>query len=116
MKPTIESRSQTQQQALATEAFANLSASLNRCSKNVGIEPIVVAELKFGDVQRHIFAADLVERADNAALEDRPETLNRLRVNCADNVLAPTVIDCRVWESLVEVLVANPLIGAEQAD
>jgi hypothetical protein len=41
------------------------SASLNCRSENVGIEPIVVAELKFRDVERHIFGAHLVERADN---------------------------------------------------
>src|SRR5882724_1601012 len=48
------------------------STSLNRRSENVVIEAVVVAELKFGDVERHIFGADLVERADDAALEDAP--------------------------------------------
>jgi hypothetical protein len=52
-------------------------ASLNRRSENVGIEPIVVAELKFGDVQRHVFCADLVEAPDDAAFEDRPEALGK---------------------------------------
>ncbi len=44
-------------------------------AKDVCVIPIVVAELKLSDIQRHIFGADLVERADNAALEDRPPTI-----------------------------------------
>lgn len=62
------------------------SAPLNRRAENVRIAPMVVAELKFRDVQRHIFGADLVERAHDAALEDRPEAFNRIGVHCADNV------------------------------
>src|SRR5664280_2122434 len=38
-------------------------ASLNRRSENAHIEPIVIAVLKFRDVQRQIFCADFVERA-----------------------------------------------------
>lgn len=53
-------------------------ASINRRSENVVIESVVVAKLKFRDVQRPIFGADLVERTDNAALKDAPKALNRL--------------------------------------
>ena len=35
----------------------HLSASLNRRSENIRVEAIVVSELKFRDVQRHILAA-----------------------------------------------------------
>jgi hypothetical protein len=58
--------------------FFFLSASLNRRAENVRIVPMVVAELKFCDVQRHVFGADLVERADDTALENRPEAFNRV--------------------------------------
>jgi hypothetical protein len=51
------------------------SASLNRRSENVIIEAVVISELKFRDVQRHVFGAHLVERAHHAALEDRPKAL-----------------------------------------
>ena len=37
------------------------SATCYGCAENVGIVPIVVLELEFGDVQREVFAADLVE-------------------------------------------------------
>jgi hypothetical protein len=63
------------------------STSLNRRAENVVIEAVVVAELKFGDIQRHVLFADFVERADDTALEDAPEALNRLGVDRADNVL-----------------------------
>jgi hypothetical protein len=32
-------------------------------AKDVGVQPVVIPELKFGDVQRQIFAADLMETA-----------------------------------------------------
>jgi hypothetical protein len=50
-------------------------ASANRRSENVRITAVVISELKFGDIQRHIFGTHFVECADNAALEDRPKTL-----------------------------------------
>jgi hypothetical protein len=39
-----------------------------------------IAELEFRNVERHIFGAHLVEASDDAALEDRPEAFNRVRV------------------------------------
>jgi hypothetical protein len=35
-----------------------------------------------------ILLANLVVGSDNAALENRPEALNRIGVNCANDVLA----------------------------
>ena len=58
-----------------------------RRSENFRVLAVVVPELKFRNVQRHIFCADFVERADNAAFENRPEAFNRVGVNCADDVL-----------------------------
>jgi hypothetical protein len=68
-------------------------ASAYSRSENVGIEPIVVAELKFRDVQRHIFGRHFVERANYAALEDAPKAFNRVRVDRADDVLLAGMID-----------------------
>ena len=44
-------------------------ASLDRRSEDVRVLPIIVAELKLGDIERHIFSAHFVERADHAALK-----------------------------------------------
>lgn len=68
-------------------------ASLNRRAENIIVEPVVIAELKLRDVQRQVFRADFVECADDAAFHQRPETLNRIRVNCADNILFGYVPD-----------------------
>jgi hypothetical protein len=69
-------------------------ASRNCRPENINIEPIVVAGLKFRDIQRHIFGAHLVvERADYTAFEDRPKAFNRVGVNRADNVLLAVMID-----------------------
>ena len=43
-------------------------ASADRRAEDVGVLPIVVAELKLRDVQRQVFLADLVIAADDAAL------------------------------------------------
>jgi hypothetical protein len=44
----------------------NRSATLNRFREDVRVEPVVATELEFGHVQRHIFPAHFVERADDA--------------------------------------------------
>lgn len=50
-------------------------------------------ELKLRDAHWQIFFADLVEAADDAALEQRPEAFSRVRVNSADNVLLRGVLN-----------------------
>ena len=93
------------------------SASLNRRAEYVGVMPVVVAELKLRNVQRHVFAADLVEAADDPALEDRPEALNRVRVDRADNVLLRAVIDGAVLVAVFrQIIVGVALIGSDQAN
>ncbi len=54
------------------------STSLNRGSENIVVEPIVIFELAFRNVERQIFGADFVIAANNAALEDRPKAFNRV--------------------------------------
>lgn len=50
------------------------SCSSNSGPENVRVRAVVVAELKLRDIQREIFAADLVVAAHDPALKDRPET------------------------------------------
>jgi len=90
-------------------------APLNHRSEDVRVEAVIIAELELGDIERHVFAADLVERADDTALEDRPETFNRIGVNCADDVLMCGVVDSFVWiagQRPIDVA----FVGCEQAD
>src|ERR1700730_4812622 len=92
------------------------SASLNCRSENVRVLPVVITELKLGNIEWHIFPAHFVERADNTALEDRPEALDGLRMDRADDVLASRMVNGSVWIIIVERIIAGILISAKQAD
>jgi hypothetical protein len=91
-------------------------APLDHRFEDVRVLSIVVTELELGNIQRHIFAAHFVERSDYAALEDRPEAFDGLSVDCADDILASGVINDAVRIFAVKPLVANPSIGAKQAN
>jgi hypothetical protein len=54
--------------------------------------------LELRNVKWHVFAADLVERTDNTALEDAPKALNGLGVNGTHNILMLGVVNSRVQE------------------
>ncbi len=45
------------------------SASLDHRSETVCVLSVIIAELEFGDIERHIFAAHFVERANHARLK-----------------------------------------------
>lgn len=62
-------------------------------SENVVIEPVVIIELAFRDVGREIFAAHLVIAADDAALKNKPESLQSYCVNGIDNVALGGVVN-----------------------
>jgi hypothetical protein len=98
-----------------TDASDLVSAACYRLTEDIRVGAVVVPELKLRDVQRHVFAADLVEAADDAALEDAPETFNRVGVNRADNVLASGMM-----RALVRIFcqsAVNPaFVRREQAD
>ena len=92
------------------------SAPCYSSTENIRVVPVVVSELKFGNIERHVLGADLVERADNAALQDRPETFNRVGVNGTNDVLMSVVIDSRVREFFEVMAVAGPRVGCQQTN
>jgi hypothetical protein len=102
----------------ASLAGGNLAARLyaNRRSKDIGVVPVVIAELKFCDVQSHIFFADLVKCANNTALEDRTEAFDGLRMNCANDLFAASVFDDMMRIDLPDMPIAGPFVGHKQAD
>jgi hypothetical protein len=93
-----------------------ISASRNSRPENIRVLAIVVAELKFRDVQRHILFADLMKRADNTTFQDRPKTLNRVRVHRADHVLTLTMADSGARIFAAKVAIAASVIRAKQTD
>src|SRR5436853_871786 len=92
------------------------SATCYRSLENFRVVAIVVTELEFRDVQRQVLFADLVERADDAALQQRPEAVNGLRVHHAVNVFAARVVHDLMREALAQLAVAFVFIGRDQAD
>jgi hypothetical protein len=76
-------------------------ASLNRCPEDVGVLPIVIPELELGDIQVQILFADLVERPDDAALQNRPKAFDGLCVDRADDVLASAIINGAMVVTLI---------------
>jgi len=99
-----------------TVASDHVSAACYRRSEDIGVMAVVVPELKFSDVQRQIFLADLVIAADDPALEDAPEALNRIGMDSSDDVFASSVLDDLVRVNLLDVPVAGPFVGHKQAD
>src|SRR5438552_15027611 len=91
------------------------SASPDRLAEDVRVIAVVVAELEFRDVERHVLGADLVEGADNAALEDAAEAFNRVGVDRADNVLTLGVVNDAMRELFTERPVTAPCVSAKQA-
>ena len=87
-----------------------LSCALDSRSENVCVKAVIVAELKFGDVQRHVLGADPMERSDDTAFEDAPKAFNGLSVNSTDDVLTFGMVNSRVREFFAEMVIANPLI------
>lgn len=100
-------------QVAETVASSCASASCYHSTKNIGVVSVVIFELTFRNVQRHVFAAHLMIAANNRPLEDRPEAFNRLSVNRADNVFMGAVHDGLV-RVFAERLVATVFIGRQQ--
>jgi len=57
---------------MLAEAISFSLTSLNRRFENVIAEAIIVPELELRNVKMQIFLADIVESADDAAVEARP--------------------------------------------
>jgi hypothetical protein len=65
----------------------------NSGPKYVGVIAVVVSKLEFGNVQMEVLLAHLMERPDDAALNNGPKALNRLGMNNAMNVFMRPMID-----------------------
>jgi hypothetical protein len=90
-------------------------ASADDRTEDVRIGAVIIAELKLGDIQWQIFGAHFVECSDHAALEDRPEALNRVRVNRANHILMFAVVNAGVAIFVAQIPVARPAISRDQA-
>src|ERR1700722_4250261 len=114
--PTASVISSLAPEALAGPAASQpVSASSYGRPEDIGVAAVIVPPFEFGNVKRQIFGADVVERADNAALQERPETVNRLSVNVAAHVFAGAVVDDLV-RVFVQVQIAPVFVGSQKID
>jgi hypothetical protein len=98
-----------------SEAPASLcvSAACYRFAENIGIVPMVVAELKFREVERKIFLADVMISANDSALQQSPKGIKIGSVNLATYILAFVVIDSLMPEAFAaKAAIARVLIGS----
>jgi hypothetical protein len=90
------------------------SAACYGFSKDIGIVAIVVAELKFSQVEWQIFLAYVVISADDSAFKQRPERINILSVDLATHVLASYVADCLMRMGGRQKPIAAVFIGGNE--
>ncbi len=113
--PAASDRSRWRQTP-GSEASASqrASAPCYGSTEDVGGGAVVVAPLEFRDVERQILAADVVECADDAALQQRPETVNCAGVHLAAHVFALAVVNRFVDTALAHAIIDVRFIGRDQ--
>jgi hypothetical protein len=92
------------------------SASCYGRSEDVFAHAVIVSEFKLRDVERKIFLADFMKCTDHPTLKDRPKAIDDVGMHCADHVLSMRVVDDFVRILLMQLALAHPLIGNQQAD
>jgi hypothetical protein len=94
---------------------ASASSPLYRLAENIGFATIVVTELKLREVEREILRADMMVRANDSALEQRPETFNAVGMNLTANVFVLGMLHGFVFiTQSVQVVIATVLIGSDK--
>jgi hypothetical protein len=101
---------------VSTAPGIDASAPCYRFSENIRVHSVVVPELKLRNVEGHVLGADFVERANNAALNQRPETFNRVGVNGTDDIFLRLVANETVRKFFSECVVSPQVVSGEQAD
>ena len=101
-----------------TEASASqpASASCYCFTKDVGIPAVVVAELKFSQVEPQIFLTHMMKAAHNATLEERPERFEVVCVNLPANIFALAVVHSLVWKILFQEAITGVFVRRNQID
>lgn len=93
------------------------SATCYRSAEDVRIVPIVIPKLKFRNVERQILLGDVVERAEDAAFQQRPEPVNGLGVHVAPDVFAAHVVRGAMLEPLLgQAGIQAAFVGSDQID
>ena len=106
-------RRPTREQARARRAY---SARPNRSAEDVVVLAVVVSKLELIHVQRQILLGDLVERTDDPALDDGPETFDGVCMDCTVNVLSEAVTHEVMRVTAMQARIARVFVGRDKAD
>ena len=96
--------------------YASASTPLYRVAENIGFASVVETELKLVEVQREILLADMMIRADDATLQQCPETFDVIGMYFAAHVLKRFVINGLVAKCLMQFLIARTFVGRDQVN
>jgi hypothetical protein len=98
-------------------ASSDASASCYSFAENIGILPVVVAELEFSEVERQILLADMMKAPHNSALEQGPERFQIVGMDLAAYVLARAMANSfmRITKSL-QIAITAMLVCSDQID
>jgi hypothetical protein len=91
-------------------ASLDASASCYGFAEYVWVLAVVVAELKFRQVERQILSAHIVIRANDATLEQCPEGIEVLGMHAASHILSLSMVYRFMRKLAVQMFVAYPLI------
>jgi hypothetical protein len=89
-------------------ASQRASAPCYGLAEDVLVVPMVVAPFEFRHLERQIFRAGVVERADDAALQQRPEAIDRADVPA--NIFAPAMV-----HALMDALFADAVVTPDSS-
>ncbi len=102
-----------------SEAPASPGASVACYSrtKNIFVVPIVESKNKLVQIQRQIFSAHAVIRANNATFQQRPERFNAVRMDRTSNVLAFHMRHGRMRKACINQLpIPAMIVSRNQSD
>jgi hypothetical protein len=102
--------------ASASHGSYSVSAPCYGRSEDIGVVPVVIPPFELRDVEREILTTNLVIAAHDAALDQRPEAVNRRRVDRTSNILAFGMVDRSVVEIFVQRIVSGVFVGRNEAD
>lgn len=98
-------------------ASSGASASCYCRAEDVRVLAVVEPKLELIQIERQVFAADVVIRPDHAALQQRPEVVDVGRMHLAAHVLAGAVVHGVVLVAAgPQIAVAGVVVGRDQID
>src|SRR5262249_16685613 len=101
---------------LETKRITSLLTRSHCHAEDVVLFSVVVSELELRNIEWQVLAADLMESADHAALNQGPEALDGLNVDDARDIFASGVRPHGGGKVVVHLPIGEIVVCADQAD